>query len=400
MKEIKCPECGSVFPIDESSYAAILNQVRDEEFSKQLESQKEIAVKLAEAQKDKEIEKLKDQMTALKQRLKNEYDALRREEIFSIKTESNEQIESLRRKIEVFEHEKQIDIQRITHQKDEEYREKERKMIEEQNETIKRKDDEIAYLKDYKTRLSTKMVGETLEQHCEIEFNKIRMAAYPNASFEKDTNIKSGTKGDFIFRDYDDGIEYISIMFEMKNQMEETTTKHKNEDYFKKLDKDRKDKNCEYAVLVSMLELDNDFYNQGIADVSYRYEKMYVVRPQCFLSLISLLRNAAKSSLQYKKDSVLLTGQNTAAEIFNSQLQDFKAKFSKNYHDANTRFEETIKQIDKSIEDLKKARESLLLTGKHLRLANDKAESLTIKRLTNGNPQMQKYFEDAGIEVI
>jgi len=262
------------------------------------------------------------------------------------------------------------------------------------------KDEEIARYKDMKARLSTKMVGETLEQHCETEFNKVRAMGFPNALFEKDNDARSGSKGDFIFRDFDEsGMEYISIMFEMKNEMDETATKHRNEDFFKKLDKDRREKNCEYAVLVSLLESDNEYYNTGIVDVSYRYEKMYVIRPQFFLPLISLLRNAARASLSYRQELAAMRNQNLDVERFSSQLVEFKDRFSRNYELASRQFGEAIAEIDKTIEHLEKTKKNLLASANNLRLANDKARDLTIKRLTRGNPTMTEKFLDAGIEI-
>ena len=277
---------------------------------------------------------------------------------------------------------------------------REKQLLDERDRLLKSKDEEIAYYKDLKTRMSTKMVGETLEQHCEIEFNSIRTRAYPHAYFEKDNDARSGSKGDFIFRDFDtDGTEYISIMFEMKNEMDESATKHKNEDFLKKLDKDRTEKRCEYAVLVSLLEADSEFYNQGIVDLSYRYPKMYVIRPQFFLPLISLLSNAAQNSLEMRRQLVAAKKQNYAAERFTEQLMDFKDRFSKDYRLASERFSDAIDEIDKSIAALQKVKDALLVSEKHLRHANDKAEALSIRSLTKGNPEMQQLFTDAGIEI-
>ena len=264
---------------------------------------------------------------------------------------------------------------------------------------VRQKDDEIQLYKDMKSRLSTKMVGETLEQHCETQFNLLRAGAFPNAYFEKDNDAKSGSKGDFIFRDYEDGIEFISIMFEMKNEMDETATKHRNEDFFKKLDKDRKEKNCEYAVLVSLLEAESDYYNSGIVDVSHRYPKMYVIRPQFFIPLITLLRNASRSSLDYKRELDVVRNQNLDVEAFSERLMDFKARFSRNYELASRKFHDAIDEIDKSIDHLQKIKAALLSSENNLRLANDKAEDLTIKKLTRGNPTMQEKFEEAGVEI-
>jgi len=270
----------------------------------------------------------------------------------------------------------------------------------EQEIILRQKDEQIAFYKDMKTKLSTKMVGETLEQHCEIEFNRLRAAAFPLAYFEKDNDASGGSKGDFIFRDFDEnGMEYISIMFEMKNEMDATATKHKNEDFFKKLDRDRNDKKCEYAVLVSLLESDSELYNAGIVDVSYRFPKMYVIRPQFFIPLISLLRNAAQNSLGYRQELALMRQQNLDVESFNTQLNDFKQRFAKNYELASRRFGEAIDEIDKTIAHLQKTKEALLSSENNLRLANNKAEDLTIKRLTKGNPTMTERFTDAGIKI-
>ena len=261
---------------------------------------------------------------------------------------------------------------------------------------LKEKDDLISYYKDLKTKMSTKMIGETLEQHCEIEFNRLRATGFQNAYFEKDNDSKTGSKGDFIFRDKtEDGIEYISIMFEMKNEMDTTATKHKNEDFFKELDKDRNEKGCEYAVLVSLLEADNEFYNTGIVDVSYKYPKMYVIRPQFFIPIITLLRNAAANSIQYKRQLVEYSNQNVDVTNFENKLLDFQEKFGNNVRLAKERFDKAIDEIDKTIDHLQKTKAALLSSGDHLRLANDKAQDISIKKLTRGNPTMQQKFEEA-----
>ena len=244
------------------------------------------------------------------------------------------------------------------------------------------------------TKMSTKMVGESLEQHCDIEFNRLRQPAFPNAYFEKDNDAKTGSKGDFIFRDYVDGTEYISIMFEMKNEMDTTATKHKNEDFFKELDKDRKEKGCEYAVLVSLLETDNELYNGGIVDVSHKYDKMYVVRPQCFIPIITLLRNAALNSVQYKRQIAEYKQTNIDVSNFEKEMNEFKEKFGRNYALASDKFKKAIEEIDKTIDHLQKTKEALLGSENNLRLANDKAQDLSIKRLTKNNPTMAKAFED------
>ena len=274
------------------------------------------------------------------------------------------------------------------------------KNIADRDRLLQIKDEEIAHYKEMKARLSTKMVGESLEQHCETEFNKVRALGFPLAQFEKDNDARHGSKGNFIFRDFDaDGTEYISIMFEMKNEMEDTATKHRNEEFFKKLDRDRTEKGCEYAVLVSLLESDSEYYNAGIVDVSHRYEKMYVIRPQFFIPLISLLRNAARASLKYRQELATVRSQNIDVEAFNSQLKEFKDRFGRNYELASRRFGEAIDEIDKTILHLQKVKEDLVSSERNLRLANDKAEDLTIKRLTRGNPTMTEKFQEAGIKI-
>ena len=424
MKEIKCPECGKVFTIEENSYAAIQKQVRDREFNEELKRQKDSAVQLAEAEKDREITALQGRL----HQLHAEKDLAVREAEDRFKNEAaakDQLIATLRSRLqsdtEVFEAQKQLAVQEAVRASEEQQHERdkqllqlqsqiaslesaqelrEKQLLEERDRLLKSKDEEIAYYKDLKTRMSTKMVGETLEQHCEIEFNSIRTRAYPHAYFEKDNDARSGSKGDFIFRDFDaDGTEYLSIMFEMKNEMDETATKHKNEDFLKKLDKDRTEKKCEYAVLVTMLEAESDFYNQGIVDLSYRYPKMYVIRPQFFLPLISLLSNAAQNSLEVRRQLVAAKKQNYAAERFTEQLLDFKERFSKDYRLASERFGDAIDEIDKSIAALQKVKDALLVSEKHLRHANDKAEALTIRSLTKGNPEMQQLFADAGVDV-
>lgn len=279
--------------------------------------------------------------------------------------------------------------------KNNEWELKEKSLCEKHADEIKRRDDEIAYYKDFKARQSTKMIGESLEQHCETEFNKLRATAFQNAYFEKDNDIKTGSKGDFIYREYsNDGVEFISIMFEMKNEMDTTATKHKNEDFFKELDKDRKEKNCEYAVLVTMLEADNEYYNSGIVDVSYKYPKMYVVRPQFFIPIITVLRNAALNSLQYRHELELVRNQNIDITHFEEDINDFKDKFSRNFRLASEKFQKAIDEIDKTIDHLQKTKEALLSSENNLRLANNKAEDLTIKRLTKGNPTMAAKFAE------
>ena len=390
MNEIKCPKCGEVFEVNEVSYAAILKQVRDQEFDKEIrqrekafENDKENAVEIAVAKKDFEKEReIADKNTEI-EKLKGELQLSQVNANMAIKTavqEKETEIIELKSKLDRISGEQELEKQSIKQKYEAE---------------LKFKDEEIERYKDFKARLSTKMVGESLEQHCEIEFNKLRATGFQNAYFEKDNDAKSGSKGDFIFREFSpDGVEFISIMFEMKNQNETTATKHKNEDFFKELDKDRKEKNCEYAVLVSLLEEDSELYNSGIVDVSYRYEKMYVIRPQFFIPLITLLRNAAMNSLQYKRELAVIRNQNIDITHFEEDMNDFKEKFGRNFRLASEKFQKAIDEIDKTIDHLQKTKEALLSSENNLRLANNKAEELSIKRLTKNNPTMQQKFEE------
>lgn len=417
MPDIKCPECGAVFSVDETSYASIVKQVRDKEFKKELNEQTERAVKLSIAEKDiriaslcAEIDRFSDQKElAIRNAVDQERRAQREKEleIADLKSQlaqekKNSQSEKeMALQIAKAENEKELAVLRgqldaMEHS----YALKEQKLIDERDQMLRVKEDELAQYKDMKARLSTKMIGESLEQHCETEFNKLRATAFPHALFEKDNNVVGGSKGDFIFRDYDkNGLEYISIMFEMKNQMDETATKHKNEDFFKKLDKDRNTKKCEYAVLVSLLEADSELYNTGIVDVSYRYPKMYVIRPQFFIPIISLLRNAAQNALEARQELALIRTQNMDVDRFNQQLMDFKQRFSRDYDLASRQFKTAIEEIDKTINHLEKVKENLIKSEDHLRLANNKAEDLTIKKLTKGNATMTAKFLDAGIAI-
>jgi hypothetical protein len=390
MNEIKCPKCGEVFEVNEVSYAAILKQVRDQEFDKEIrqrekafENDKENAVEIAIAKKASEKEReIADKNTEI-EKLKGELQISQLNADMAIKTavqEKETEIIELKSKLERINGEQELEKQSIKQKYEAE---------------LKFKDEEIERYKDFKARLSTKMVGESLEQHCEIEFNKLRATGFQNAYFEKDNDAKSGSKGDFIFREFSpDGVEFISIMFEMKNQNETTATKHKNEDFFKELDKDRREKNCEYAVLVSLLEEDSELYNSGIVDVSYRYEKMYVIRPQFFIPLITLLRNAALNSLQYKRELAIIRNQNIDITHFEEEMNDFKEKFGRNFRLASEKFQKAISEIDKTIDHLQKTKEALLSSENNLRLANNKAEELSIKRLTKNNPTMQRKFEE------
>lgn len=419
MNEIICPNCNKVFKVDEAGFADILKQVRDNEFKKELQErltfaykEKEDAIKILEAnfntlmeknlsKKDKEIIEL----MANKDRELSEQLALKASEIAQLNS-----------KIEHAEKDKKIAlievVQNIEKEKNElsnslVVKDKEiillEKSLKESHETelkgkdfiINLKDDEINRLKDYKLKLSTKMLGETLEQHCEIEFNKLRPTAFQKAYFEKDNDQKTGSKGDFIYRETDDeGNEIISIMFEMKNEGDETATKKKNEDFFKELDKDRTEKNCEYAVLVTLLESESELYNTGIVDVSYKFPKMYVVRPQFFIPIITILRNASMNSLKYKAELALVKNQNIDITNFEDRMNKFKEGFSRNYDLASRKFKEAIDEIDKTINHLQKTKDALLSSENNLRLANEKAEDLTIKKLTYGNPTMKAKFDE------
>ncbi len=411
MQKIKCPKCGEVFQVDESGYAAIVKQVRDKEFEKEIlerqsvyQTEKNSAVKIAvakiESEKDKEISELRATLKTEKAETQLEIDKITSAKDKQL-AEKELEISRLKGELELNKTSTDLAVKNAVQQKEttilelesqiklqnNEWELKEKSLCEKHADEIKRRDDEIAYYKDFKARQSTKMIGESLEQHCETEFNKLRATAFQNAYFEKDNDIKTGSKGDFIYREYsNDGVEFISIMFEMKNEMDTTATKHKNEDYFKELDKDRKEKNCEYAVLVTMLEADNEYYNSGIVDVSYKYPKMYVVRPQFFIPIITVLRNAALNSLQYRHELELIRNQNIDITHFEDDINDFKDKFSRNFRLASEKFQKAIDEIDKTIDHLQKTKEALLSSENNLRLANNKAEDLTIKRLTKGNP--------------
>lgn len=432
MQEIKCPKCGEKFTIDEAGYAAIVKQVRDDEYNKEI---KRVEQRFNDDKiKDIELEKVKLQSEFNEQlsdkeseilELKSQLEKTDTDKKLAVNealSEKNEEllkkdalVAELKAKLEKVDSDKKLAVsealtgknEEITKQREEiielkskiDSSEKEKKILESSlKETyeakLKGKDDEIAYYKDLKAKMSTKMVGETLEQHCEIEFNKLRPTAFQNAYFEKDNDAKTGSKGDYIYREEVDGVELISIMFEMKNEMDTTATKHKNEHFFKELDKDRNEKGCEYAVLVSLLEADNELYNQGIVDVSYKYDKMYVIRPQFFIPMITLLRNAAFNSLKYKKELAVVRNQNIDISNFEDNLNDFKGKFQRNYELASKKFSTAIDEIDKTIDHLNKIKENLLSSDKNLRLANTKLEDVTIKKLCKNNPTMQLKFEE------
>ena len=421
MKEIKCPKCGEVCKVDESGYAAIVKQIRDREFEKEIksrqdsfDSEKESAVKLAVAEanaaKEKVIAELQAQLKSGESDKQVEIEkaiADKDKEIAAKETE----IARLKGEIELGKTNADLAVNKAVQEKDKQIIELENKLQLEKREhslneknleekyknELTVKDEQIAYYKDFKARQSTKMIGESLEQHCEIEFNKLRATGFQNAYFEKDNDARTGSKGDFIYRETtDDGVEFISIMFEMKNEMDETATKHKNEDFLKELDKDRREKGCEYAVLVSMLEADNELYNTGIVDVSYKYPKMYVIRPQFFIPIITILRNAAENSIQYRQELATIREQNIDITNFEAQIEDFKDKFGRNYRLASEKFSTAIDEIDKSIAHLEKIKKALLSSEDNLRLANKKAEDLTIKRLTKGNPTMAAKFAELG----
>lgn len=432
MHEIKCPRCGEVFTVDESGYAAIVGQVRDEEFRRELtlrekqlaaEKQKDIelvrtqaarAQEQSEAELLRQIAELKAELTtrqshqelAIKEALEKQNDSLAQKE---------QQITELRARLEKEELSRQLAITRAVEEKKDELTDRDRqiaelnyKLKEAATESLQKqqalrenfaiqlraKEETIEYYKDLKARLSTKMVGETLEQHCETEFNRLRAAAFPYAYFEKDNDARTGSKGDYIYREAtEDGIEFLSIMFEMKNEMDSTATKKKNEDFFKELDKDRQEKGCEYAILVSLLEPDSELYG-GITDVSYRYPKMYVIRPQFFIPIITLLRSSALHTVEYRRQLAEIRSQNIDISNFEAEMNDFKSRFGRNYDIASRKFKTAIEEIDKTISHLQKTKDALLSSEDNLRLANNKAQELSVKRLTKNNPTMQALFKE------
>lgn len=489
MSQIKCPNCGTVFQVDESQYHEILQQVRNEEFEKELNerqknsnqiiqsklekeyeaklSQKALEIKELQANKEQEIISLKEQLKSTEQIIKSETEKAYQEqlnqkdleisklnakleqilsqnkiheskteqeyrlqlqakenEIQALKNnisnnekvlkanlentyrsklnEKNLEIQSLKQDMDKAKVENELnvksikqDLQNQIEQDKMKYQLQEKSLQEKYDTLLQAKDEQIAYYKDFKLKQSTKMIGESLEQHCEIEFNKLRATGFQNAYFEKDNDARTGSKGDYIYRELDEnGVEIISIMFEMKNENDKTATKHKNEDFLKELDKDRNEKNCEYAVLVSMLEPENELYNTGIVDKSHRYQKMYVIRPQFFIPMITILRNATLNSLQYKNELQEVRNQNIDITHFEESMNDFKQKFSRNYELASKKFNTAIEEIDKTISHLQKTKEALLSSERQLQLANNKAEDLTIKRLTRNNPTMKQKFDE------
>lgn len=431
MNEIKCPKCGTVFQIDEQDYESIVKQVRDHTFEEELNERKaqfqrelESAVKLAKADTEKklleQVNQLKMANANLETRIQSS-EAEKKQAVQSTKAAVEKEYTSkiseltlsktkLENDLKLKDTENKLAVEQAISAKDKtidslsnelslkekEFQLKETSMKESYESKLKDKDEQIAYYKDFKARQSTKMIGESLEQHCSTEFNKLR-SLFKNCYFEKDNDAKTGSKGDFIFRAYADDehtSEIVSIMFEMKNEADQTATKHKNEDFFKELDKDRREKKCEYAVLVSLLELDNEYYNVGIVDVSYQYEKMYVIRPQFFIPLITLIKDLASKSLEYKNELELVRSQNIDITHFEQNINTFKDSFSRNYRLASERFAKAIEEIDKTIDHLQKTKEHLLKTEDNLRLANNKAQDLTIKKLTHKNPTMAKMFDD------
>lgn len=437
MNEIKCPHCQTVFTIDENSYADIVSQVRNKEFAEDVHKQLEFAKKQFETEKalakeqekrlyDEERANFEQKILSLELALKNadvkeeknvqealhqkekEFNALQAE-LDQLKQQLQFKEVELSQKFQEDLHAKERTILELKQEKELQQKEQEvqQTALKEKYELelrskkdqfeleLKAKDEAIAFYKDFKAKQSTKMVGESLEQHCEIEFNRLRMTAFPRAEFGKDNDAKTGSKGDYIYREYDEnGIEILSIMFEMKNENDETATKKKNEHFFKELDKDRHEKQCEYAILVSLLEADNELYNTGIVDVSYQYPKMYVVRPQFFIQIITLLRNAALNSLQYKQELALMRDQHIDITHFEEDLETFKKGFARNYELASKKFQSAIDEIDKTIKSLEKTKAALLSSENNLRLANNKAEDLTVKKLVKNNPTMKQRFEE------
>ena len=432
MENIRCPNCGTVFQVSESYYESIRRQIRDKEYEKDIASkekqftaEKDAAVAEAlrnaeriyaesASEKDRKIGEMEILLSKKESEIGSAVLAERmkaQEELSKLETRlaaADSALDLARKEAEIGRKEAAAEAEKSLAEKDAEILRLNGVLKASESESALRihtekekyeallrlKDEEIERYKDFRARLSTKMIGESLETHCMDEFNRMRQAAFPSAYFEKDNDARTGSKGDFIFRDYDDGVEYISIMFEMKNEADGTGKKHRNEDFFRELDKDRREKGCEYAVLVSMLESDSNLYNSGIVDVSYRYEKMYVIRPQFFIPMITLLRNAARSSLGYRKQLQTIQNQNIDITHFEEALDDFREKFGRNYRIASERFRTAIEEIDKSIQHLQKIKDNLLASDNNLRLANSKAEELTIRRLTRSNPTMKAKFDE------
>lgn len=428
MNEIKCPKCHTVFQINETDYESITKQIKDKEFEKEISRKeeqfkldKELSIQKAVsslkeelskeiAEKALENSKLKQSLEMQEEQTKINIERKYQEIIKKYELELNEiknklHLQDVQNKLDTEKKfaEKEKEIATLNNEieiKDKEYKLKETTIKESYELKLKDKEEQLAYYKDFKARQSTKMIGESLEQHCNVEFNRLR-PLFKNAYFEKDNDAKTGSKGDFIFRDFDEfGNEIVSIMFEMKNEIDKTATKHKNEDFLKELDKDRKEKNCEYAVLVSLLEIDNDYYNDGIVDVSHIYNKMYVIRPQFFIPLITLIRNLANKSLEYKKELERIKNENIDITHFEENINTFKEGFGRNYRLASERFQKAIEEIDKTIDHLQKTKEHLLKTNDNLRLANNKVDDLTIKKLTHNNKTITKMFDELKEEKI
>ena len=424
MNEIKCPSCGKIFQIDEKDYDSIVKQIRNHEFEEELERrekefskeknselellEKDLTLKnnISLSSKDKEIDRLKSDLEKKELEVSKKFD----KEL----VERDKEIQQLKNNLKQKDSEHKLELKEIVQEKmdeinklnsklelsEKEYQLKEQGLKDNYESKLKGKDQEIQLYKDMKMKLSTKMIGESLEQHCNIEYNTYLRPVLSNAYFEKDNDAKTGSKGDFIFKDYsEDGIEYVSIMFEMKNEADETATKHKNEDFFKELDKDRREKNCEYAVLVSLLEKDNEIYNAGIVDVSHKYEKMYVIRPQAFIPIINILRGASLKSLEAKRQLVEIQNQNIDISNFEENMNNFKEAFGKNFRLASEKFVKAIEEIDKSIDHLQKIKANLLSSENNLRLANNKAEDLSIQILTANAPSIAEKFEEVGVAV-
>ena len=437
MAELKCPHCGQAFTVDDTELSSIVQQIRDKEFEKdltrrteelqrhlqekhklELDSIEDKIVLKTRQQYEEEIDKLREEKTKEIEKLKEEKaseadklkELLRKEQEKNTKLSLEMQSSDDRQKLAVMEAVKKVEdekqarldeLTRKAHETELELSEKahdlENQLQQEKDRgkvLLEQKEKEVEFYKDLKTKMSTKMVGETLEQHCEIQFNQLRATAFRNAYFEKDNDIRSGSKGDYIYRENDEnGVEIISIMFEMKNEMDETASKHKNEDFFKELDKDRKEKNCEYAVLVSLLESDSELYNAGIVDVSYKYDKMYVVRPQCFIPMITLLRNAAINALTYKQELAMVRNQDIDISNFEDSLMKFKDDFGRNYELAHSHFDKAIDEIDKTIQHLEKVKKELQGSDNQLRIATSKVEDVSVKKLTRNNPTMKVKFD-------
>ena len=394
MAELRCPHCGQAFTVDDAELSSIIQQIRDKEFDKDLKAR---VTEIEDHLNEKHQMELDAQENEIKLQLKEGYEADIQKLRDQLK-EAEDKTNALQAQLDSAEDKKTIEVMKAVKKVEEEKQALENRLVQERDKNkilLDQKDDQIAYYKDLKTRMSTKMVGETLEQHCETQFNQLRATAFKNAYFEKDNDARSGSKGDYIYRESDEnGIEIVSIMFEMKNEMDETSTKHKNEDFFKELDKDRREKNCEYAVLVSLLESDSELYNVGIVDVSYKYDKMYVIRPQCFIPIITLIRNAALNALEYKRELAIVRNQNIDISNFEDSLMRFKDDFSRNYELAHSHFDKAIDEIDKTIQHLEKVKKELQGSDNQLRIANNKVDDVTVKKLTKGNPTMQAKFDE------